>query len=251
MLTQDSINVLLIGLAVNGFIVLLLIARRFADEWRSRRAVVRSAAMAPSRGSLADAGRPWFDRDLLGDTGGGVSAIGHGPGIVPDLASSATWSTWLDEESARIARYQGTATVVVIELAGLDRLADRIGRNAADRLIPPVAATVRRHARAADRVARLGPARFGVLLVETDEVSAINFIERMRSECDLWLAAGAVSLRLAVGWAQIRSDTTGIAAFHEAERRLFAERRDIDGAGVASADDDARDGFSGVLQQAG
>ena len=40
-----------------------------------------------------------------------------------------------------------------------------------------------------------------MLLPETDEVQAINYVERVRAECDRWLAAGAVSMRLAIGWA--------------------------------------------------
>ncbi|MEA2518381.1 MAG: hypothetical protein QOF49_461, partial [Chloroflexota bacterium] len=107
----------------------------------------------------------------------------------------------------------------------LERLADRIGAASAERLIPPVADTLRRHARGADRIAQLGPARFGVLLVETDEVRAINYVERIRSSCDLWLAAGAVALRLSIGWAELRADRTAEAAFVEAEQRLFVERR--------------------------
>ena len=53
-----------------------------------------------------------------------------------------------------------------------------------------MADTIRRHARKADHVARLGPSRFGVLLPETDEVAAINYVERVRQACDLWLESG-------------------------------------------------------------
>ncbi len=36
---------------------------------------------------------------------------------------------------------------------------------------------------------------------ETDEIQAINFAERIRAQCDRWLAAGAISTRVAIGWA--------------------------------------------------
>jgi diguanylate cyclase (GGDEF)-like protein len=165
----------------------------------------------------------------------------------PQLASPSSWATWLEEESARAERYERPATIVLVELAGLDRLADRVGAAAADRLIPPVASTIRRHARAADRLARLSATRFGVLLVETDEVSAINYVERIRSNCDVWLAAGAVSLRLSVGWAEIRPDRGAEAAAREAEQRLFEDRRRSEPADPASQAG-GRDGLSGVLQ---
>ena len=58
--------------------------------------------------------------------------------------------SWLADEGARVDRYGRPATVVLVEVAGLDRLAERLGPEAADRLIPPIATTMRRHARAAD-----------------------------------------------------------------------------------------------------
>ena len=137
----------------------------------------------------------------------------------------ATWTRWLEEEGARIERYGRPSTIVVVELAAWDRLAERLGRDAADRLIPPLATTMRRHARASDKLARLGPARFGALLVETDEIRAINYVERIRSACDVWLAAGAVALRLSIGWAEIGPRQPVDAAIQAADRRLNAERR--------------------------
>lgn len=137
------------------------------------------------------------------------------------------WSKWLAEEEARIDRYGRPATIVFIELAGLDRLAERLGPEAADRLIPPIATTMRRHARAADNIARLGRARFGALLTETDEIRAINYIERVRSACDVWLESGAVALRLSIGWAEIAANQPVEVAVQAAERRLNEERQRV------------------------
>jgi diguanylate cyclase (GGDEF)-like protein len=134
------------------------------------------------------------------------------------------WARWLAEEETRILRFHRPATVVLIELSGLDRLADRLGDDVAERLIPPIATTLRRDARATDRLARLGPTRFAALLVETSEVAAINWIERVRTACDVWLEAGAVTLRLSVGWAEIGPQRAADVAVLDAERRLFAER---------------------------
>jgi diguanylate cyclase (GGDEF)-like protein len=140
------------------------------------------------------------------------------------LDSWTSWTRWLAEEEARVRRFHRPATVVLIELAGLGRLAERIGAESAERLMPPIGMTMRRNARTTDHLARLGPTRFAALLVETDEVRAINYIERIRSACDVWLEAGAVSLRLSVGWAEISPDRTAEVAMLDAERRLFAER---------------------------
>jgi diguanylate cyclase (GGDEF)-like protein len=136
----------------------------------------------------------------------------------------AAWTRRLNEENARVQRYGHPATIVLVELGGLDRLAERLGSAAAERLIPPIATTMRRNARSADCLARLSPTRFAALLPYTDEVRAINFVERVRSACDVWLEAGAVSLRLSIGWAEISKTQPVDPAILAAERRLNGER---------------------------
>ena len=138
---------------------------------------------------------------------------------------AGAWAKWLAEEGARVDRYGHPATIVLVELAGLDRLAEKLGQEAADRLIPPISTTLRRHARASDNMARLGRARFGVLLTETDEILAINYVERVRSACDVWLQSGAVALRLSIGWAQVGPKQPVEVAIQAAETRLNEERQ--------------------------
>ncbi|HEV7810268.1 MAG TPA: diguanylate cyclase [Candidatus Limnocylindrales bacterium] len=180
---------------------------RVPDAAEAERAPVRSVSATRPAGFADSPGA--LELDVDGSTG---------------LDSWAAWTRWLAEEEARVRRFHRPATVVLVELAGLGRLADRIGAESADRLMPPIGMTMRRNARTTDHLARLGPSRFGALLVETDEVRAINYIERIRSACDVWLEAGAVALRLSVGWAEISPDRTAEAAMLDAERRLFAER---------------------------
>lgn len=195
-------------------------------------------AAGPSRPVAVGPGSPFPPRIIPpqdpGRPGAWLEATGTGqydrvkepvtdPATGLDLAPA--WSKWLDEESARIGRYGRPATIVLVEVAGLDRLAERLGSAAADRLIPPIATTMRRHARASDNIARLGPARFGALLPETDEIRAINYVERARSACDVWLEAGAVAMRLSIGWAEIGANQPVAVAVQTAERRLNEERQ--------------------------
>ncbi len=128
-------------------------------------------------------------------------------------------------EDGRIQRYHRPATVVIFELGGLDRLIDRLGADAADRVVPALADTMRRLARDVDHVARLAPGRFGVLLPETDEVAAINYVERVRRACELWLESGAIALSLAVGWAGTTGDPTLLEAQRLATDRMYVELR--------------------------
>ena len=141
------------------------------------------------------------------------------------LDSPRAWSRSLSEEMARIARYRRPASIVLIEVEGLERLVDRFGAEAGDRLLPVISDTIRKNARAADHVAALEAGRYGILLTETDEIRAINFIERVRTACDAWLAAGAVTLRLAIGWADANAGRTLEDAVATAEERLNADRR--------------------------
>jgi len=195
-----------------------------------------------------DAGAPWFPRP---DSGSGLhespaAAIATDPETGFDLGPS--WARWLGEEEARIRRYHRPATIVLVELSGFDRLAERFGDEAAQRLIPPIATTLRRNARATDHLARLGPTRFGAILTETDEIRAINFLERVRSACDVWLEAGAVMLRLSVGWAEMSPDRSAEVALPEAERRLYEERQRTSATLSRSADQ--RDVESGIFEAA-
>ncbi len=141
------------------------------------------------------------------------------------FALAGAWAKWLEEEGARVDRYGHPATIVLVELAGVDRLAEKLGQEAADRLIPPITTTMRRLARASDNLARLGRARFGVLLTETDEILAINYVERVRAACDVWLQSGAVALRLSIGWAQVGPKQPVELAIQAAEARLNEERQ--------------------------
>ena len=135
------------------------------------------------------------------------------------------WNRIVADEDARIGRYGHRATIVIIELEGLDRLINVLGREAGDRVLPAVSDALSRNARGADHLARLGPARFGILLPETGEVEAVNYVERVRQVCELWLESGAIALRLAIGWASPTNETTLNEALGLATERMYTELR--------------------------
>lgn len=149
------------------------------------------------------------------------------PAPLPGIDDAVFWTRLTDAESARVARYDRSATIVLIELDGLDRLVASLGPAAGDRIIAATAATIRAEARVSDTVARLGHSRFGVLLIETDEVSAINFTERVRAICDRWLQTGAVALRVALGHCSLTSAIGPADAMRLSQERLDRERRSM------------------------
>ena len=98
------------------------------------------------------------------------------PRALLPLDTRTDWDAALRQEDARVARYGRPASVVVVSLAladpaTTDRYASRIGT------------ALRAHARETDRVARVGPARFHLLLPETMEAEATALASRLRDAC--------------------------------------------------------------------
>lgn len=141
------------------------------------------------------------------------------------LLDAAAFEEILRQEDAREERYRRPTTVVMMELDGLDRLAERLGDAAAARIEPEVVDTIAKLARRADYVTRLAPGRFAVLMPETDEIVAINFVERIRQACDEWLESGAIAMRLALGWASTEGSASVTTARQIAMDRLHVELR--------------------------
>ena len=208
--------------------IVLIVVALFLAARRRRRAAASPATVAAT--GAAATGTAATARTAGSGTPGTARSVEPAPGAgnvtdaLTGLLLPVPFARMVADEDARIQRYRRTATIVMVEVEGLDRLVERLGDSAIDRLIPAVADSIRRNARHADHVARLGPGRFAVLLPETDEVQAINYIERVRKACDLWLESGAVSLRLAIGWASA-TETSLTDAQTLATERMFAETR--------------------------
>jgi len=139
------------------------------------------------------------------------------------LLDAAAFEAIVQQEDAREERYRRPTTVVVMELAGLDRLIERLGEPVAARVEPEVADSIAKLARRADYVARLAPGRFAVLMPETDEIVAINYVERVRQACDEWLASGAIAMCLAIGWSSTAGKASVTTAMQVAVDRMHAE----------------------------
>jgi diguanylate cyclase (GGDEF)-like protein len=150
---------------------------------------------------------------------------------VTGLDSRSAWDRLVAEENARYVRYRRPVSVVVGELDGLVRFEDQFGAEAARRVLAAVGEAMRRGARRTDRVAHAGGGRFLVLMPETDEIQAINYVERVRAECERWLEAGASAMRLSLGWASPSAVGELDTALRTAEERMYAERRRVARAG--------------------
>ena len=245
MSTQELIVAVLLVLTLSslvfaiGLIVGPRIRRRRSDVDELVVPVVRTG-QAVGPGVLApgglDPGRPMPGGSASAFAGRTVAAA-SGPAEparplaadpVTGLDLAPAWSKWLAEEGARVDRYGRSATVVLVEVAGIDRLAERLGPEAVDRLIPPIATTMRRHARASDNVARIGQARFGALLPETDEIRAINYVERVAGGLRHLARVGRGRAPAVDRLGADRGQAAVEVAIQAAERRLNEERQRSD-----------------------
>jgi hypothetical protein len=124
------------------------------------------------------------------------------------MESRIAWMEALRREDARQARYRRAASIVVLEarpLADTETAADWLGR-----IVGPLAHTIRRAARATDRVTRTSETRFLVLLPETTESDAAHFAERVMDDCSVWLRAmhAPVSVRASAAAATAMSEAS-------------------------------------------
>jgi GGDEF domain-containing protein len=135
----------------------------------------------------------------------------------------AFWQAVLGAESARCARYKRTSTVVLAEAVGFADLVQVWGREVTRQGVIDAIAVLRSGCRTSDYVALIADGRVGMILTETDEVAAINMIERVRDRCDRALRARAAGGRIAFGWASPRGSLSLRDAIVRAEELL---RRD-------------------------
>src|SRR4029078_9027183 len=131
----------------------------------------------------------------------------------------------VSSEVARVSRYRRPVTVALIEINGLDRYARSWGIDVAERLCVQLARTMAVNVRSSDHMARVERTRFGLLLTETDEIAAINIVERVPAACEDHLGTSDL-VRIGIGWAGASTTTDLRLAIQIAETRLAGE---IDG----------------------
>jgi len=138
--------------------------------------------------------------------------VAIGPSLLPPPPTAWTdqmtgtegphyWDRVISAERARVRRYHRPVTVVFAEIAGLDRLSRQWGADVAERALVIGARRLAKEIRTSDAICRLETGRFGILLTETDEIAAINFIERARTSCEGVLRSASDVLRIGFGWA--------------------------------------------------
>jgi diguanylate cyclase (GGDEF)-like protein len=133
------------------------------------------------------------------------------------------WQRVLVAETARAYRYKRSLTVVIIELTGLEDLERGWGIDLARHAVREAAQCLRRTSRTSDYCTRIETDRFGVILTETDEIAAINFVERVREAGPRSMPRGGERLRFTFGWASPKSGESADALVRRASDRLLTD----------------------------
>jgi diguanylate cyclase (GGDEF)-like protein len=137
------------------------------------------------------------------------------------------WDRLIISETARVRRYKRPATVVLVEIAGLTRLGELWGKDVAERTLVSAARTLSQSIRTSDHIARVEPIRFAILLTETTEIDAINFIERARVSCERDLRVASEVVGVAFGWASPPKGNDLADAVALAQQRLVTELKTL------------------------
>ncbi len=133
------------------------------------------------------------------------------------------WQRVLVTEITRALRYGRPLTVVVVELTGVSELIERWGPDVGRLAVREAARRLRRTSRSSDHCTRIGPTRFGIVLTETDEIAAINFVERVRESGPELMPETGDSLVFCFGWASPKLGESVESIVRRAERRLEAD----------------------------
>ena len=139
------------------------------------------------------------------------------------LPGPAFWDAVLFAESSRSARFERPATVLLVEIAGVKNVLAQWGFEVISREVLDLGGILRAGCRNSDYVVRLGETRFGVLLVETDEIGAINVVERLRAKVDREVGSRLPHGHIAFGWASPKGKQRLLEVIEPAEERLRQE----------------------------
>jgi GGDEF domain-containing protein len=147
--------------------------------------------------------------------------VGGSPPVA-DLDTRTDFVAAVRRETVRSERYGHPATIVAVEFAIAAAGGVAADDREIDRLAAPIGFTLRREARETDRIARVAPNRFHVLMPETVSTDAAGYIDRARNACEIWFAGAALPVRIRFEAASSSPRQSLTAALEAVEERLTA-----------------------------
>ncbi len=133
----------------------------------------------------------------------------------------------MDREISRYLRYHRPASLVIIDLDNFKEVNDRLGHPVGDEVLCMMASCCERVKRSGDSFGRLGGDEFVLLLPEARTHQALAVAERIRSEVQMAIIAGAPGLEVTVSLGVAELDdgcATAESWLKVADRGLYAAK---------------------------
>jgi diguanylate cyclase (GGDEF)-like protein len=145
-----------------------------------------------------------------------------------DLLNHSAFSRELELELERATRYGHGVTLVFLDFDDFKYINDTYGHREGDRALRRIGLLLQEELRRSDLAGRMGGDEFAAFLVESDEDSGPNFLERLYARIDELKTGGELSLpvTLSAGLARFPSEAAdGEALFRLADERLYEAKR--------------------------
>ncbi len=146
-----------------------------------------------------------------------------------DILNRRGFARELTRAVSYIARYRATGALVMLDVDRLKPINDSFGHAAGDEVLKAVVGVLRRHIRASDSIGRLGGDEFVLLLWNLSEADARAKALQLEAAIDaLSFSFGGrqVSAGASAGIAVLGSDVPGDVALEQADRAMYARKRE-------------------------
>jgi diguanylate cyclase (GGDEF)-like protein len=145
-----------------------------------------------------------------------------------DLLNHAAFHRELEFELERAGRYGHRVTLVFFDFDNFKQINDTYGHQDGDYALRRVAQLLQSELRRSDLAGRMGGDEFAAFLVESDDATGKNFLERLHSRVEELIASGElpVPVSLSAGLAQFPNEGEDVdALFRLADERLYEVKR--------------------------
>ena len=147
------------------------------------------------------------------------------------LSNSRHFRQWMERESARLMRFGGEISLVMLDIDDFKQVNDTAGHLQGDEVLVSIGRVLRLESRGIDEPARYGGEEFVLALPETPKGGAVEVAERIRERIEATEVAGvrgnsALTVTASIGVATMPgdgADTQSLIA--AADRALYSAKR--------------------------
>jgi diguanylate cyclase (GGDEF)-like protein len=147
------------------------------------------------------------------------------------ISNHRHFSEWIESEAARLQRYDGQLSLVLLDIDNFKRVNDTYGHLEGDRVLRSLAEVLREESREVDEVARFGGEEFVIALPGTPREGAIEVGERLRRKIEATRVVAEsngdrIEVTVSLGVATAPADgSVGRDLIAAADRALYEAKR--------------------------